>query len=960
MGVLGRLAARSLARNRVRTAVSAVGIALACALVTAVLTTVVSMTAALERRTAADEGSWQVEVSEITRAGFDKLAQDDRVAHHLEVAELGCLDMGKVNAADYGRWLFLKTWPENPADEALIATPQILSGRAPAAPGEIALPNYLEGVELAPCGLAATGALGIGSEVTFDLGTRTVTNEAGSYTGTSATGSIYNPDEQSVFTQDLGQRTYTVVGFFRSWGVSATKAMSGNTALAWPEEGDIAGALDDGSEATCVFSVLDARRATDATALSDDYALDEALSGGTVLHSSLLRWQGVTGDSSLWNTLYAIAGVLAAVIVVAGVSLVYNSFAISVAERTRQFGLLASLGASRRQLRRSVVAEALMLAAVGIPVGIVLGLVGCVAIFHLTGEGLAGMLGADSYGISVSVVVAPGAIALSAALALVTVLVSAWVPAVRASRVSAVDAIRQTQDVRLTRRERRKLARTRRYRHGASPRQELRARGLAARLFGVPGLIAHRNLSRATSKGRVTVAALAVSVALLIISGSIGEVLGYASGTTLDTQGDVDLSVRVDATSAPGADGVAVRSEGDVDGAAFARALEDLLAEAGELAEGRALGSAVSYIEDIWVPATMAADGSDGAAAGALADGSIPETAEVRFVDDATWRAWIAELGLSEDEFCNPDAPRAVALNAYRRVDEEGVWTTYRPLDAPGEVYALEFADIPDHHIFGLASDADGTTAVRYLNEDGTGEIYVPLEEGVVARTPITVGALAETAPAGVSTSSDPVYILPSSAIALARDLDFYTGALYFSCDGDAAAASELEQDIDKLAADHPELDCTFDNVAQEKTQARMMASTVQTFISCFSVICGLIAVANAFNTLTNSLILRRREFAVLRSVGMGGKAFRRMVAYECASYAVRGYLIGLALAAVVTALLTQSMRTSYASYAFHLPLPEVAASAAIVAAVMLLSVIYALRRTHAASVVEALRDDEV
>ena len=179
------------------------------------------------------------------------------------------------------------------------------------------------------------------------------------------------------------------------------------------------------------------------------------IDGASAVHSTLIRWMGATPDTAIWNTLYQIAGILAAVVVVAGVSLVYNSFAISVAERTRQFGLLSSLGASRRQLRRTVLVEALIIGGIGIPAGLLLGLAGCFVVFGLLGDGIAALSG----GAAASVVVSPVALGIAVLLSLVTLLVSAWVPAIRASRVSAVDAIRQAQDVHLTRRARRALRR---------------------------------------------------------------------------------------------------------------------------------------------------------------------------------------------------------------------------------------------------------------------------------------------------------------------------------------------------------------------------------------------------------------------------------------------------------------------------------------------------------------------
>ena len=128
----------------------------------------------------------------------------------------------------------------------------------------------------------------------------------------------------------------------------------------------------------------------------------------------------------------------------------------------------------------------------------------------------------------------------------------------------------------------------------------------------------------------------------------------------------------------------------------------------------------------------------------------------------------------------------------------------------------------------------------------------------------------------------------------------------------------------------------------------------------CFSIIMALIAVANVFNTLANSIILRTREFAVLKSVGMGNRAFARMLTYECVSYAVRGLLIGLAAAAAVAWALHQATAMTFAGTTFSLPWSYVGAAVGVVLAVLALSVAYALARARAGSIVEALRDDAI
>ena len=178
-----------------------------------------------------------------------------------------------------------------------------------------------------------------------------------------------------------------MVGFYRSYGFSSTRALQGNSVYVYPSGDEVEDALADASDATCVYSILTTHDPQDALTIADELSADiDPQAGGVATHTSLLRWQGVTGSSEVWNTLYMIAGVLAVVIAVAGVSLVYNSFAISVAERTRQFGLLASLGASKRQLRRTVLTEALVIGVVGIPAGLALGVAGCAVVFGLLGD----------------------------------------------------------------------------------------------------------------------------------------------------------------------------------------------------------------------------------------------------------------------------------------------------------------------------------------------------------------------------------------------------------------------------------------------------------------------------------------------------------------------------------------------------------------------------------------------
>ena len=388
------------------------------------------------------------------------------------------------------------------------------------------------------------------------------------------------------------------------------------------------------------------------------------------------------------------------------------------------------------------------------------------------------------------------------------------------------------------------------------------------------------------------------------------------------------------------------------------RALARFYEDAQGVEGARTNGYTTSYVADALVPTGML--NSDAANLDSTmtphADGSWYGSVYLDFVDGATWKAYASELGLDPSEFCDPAHPRAIAVNSYD-INNGMTYANYRPFTGTGTIESLEFADLDGRFVSSIEDDPSGGLCALYYDDKGD-EQYLPYDEAVAGEQGIEVGALADYPPDCVTSSGTLQLILPASAIDLATNAGYLRASMSLDTEGDAERANRAQDALEKIAADYPELDVTYTNVADAKLQARLMATTVNTFIFLFAVITGLIAVANVFNTLANALILRRREFAVLRSIGMGGRAFRRMIAYECASYALRGFLIGFALAALASVGLYQAMVLSYSTYEFSLPWLQVGVSVAVVLVVILVSVVYALRRAGSSNLVEALRAD--
>ena len=952
---------RSLAVNRVRTAVTVVGVALATGLLAAVLVSVTSLRAALITQACASGGVWQAGFTYEDAEKIDELRA--ATGEHLDRLalrrDLGAAALSAESAEKSGTYLGVLSLPEEQAGTArsagddqyaVIPKPTVAEGRLPERTGEIALPAYLQGAELTAgpsdisgieAGAVSEGKLEVGSTISLALGQR--------HDGTDPThrwhsgASLMDGETLS----DVGEpRTYTVVGFVETDYETGSAAFVCYDEPAATASGEVAG--------TAYFSTIGYESAGQ---IGD--ALASAGIDSWSYNTTLLIYQGLDRGRAIIDSLAQIAAVLAVVIMVAAVSLISGAFTISISERTRQFGLLSSLGASRRQLRRTVLVEAAILGLVGIPLGLALGVGGAAVAFALTADGWTAMLRETT---SVSPVVAPGDLALAVGLSAVTLLASAFAPALRASRVSAVDAIRSSADVRPSRRLRRIFARRRTALDDLSADRR-RPRGLAARLGGMPAFLARRTLAVSAGKQRVSVIALAVSVALLVTAGLVSDYLHGATGY-IDT-GTADLMVYL-----------------------FAETDEDYVPTGDLVAQANGLVERAEQIDGVETASVTSQGsvafsvGADGVSASSLdtfaqespygayyLDATGYGSANVVLLDDATWRALAESLGLSDAER-DPAALSCVVLNA-ADVTNSDTYGTVRPFTGSSgtiELYADPESMTSDQW---LGPADDGAFGILTVDEDtGVTVMVTPASElGMTAVAQVPVAAYAESLGDAVSFSTDeltvnaPNVIMPARAMAASgadetvrRGMSSSTVYATLSPGADDAETLDALEEALEGIGDYGSLG-TY-NLIELARQNRAMELTVNVFLYCFVAITLAISVANVFNTIASGLMLRTREFATLQSAGMGRRSFRRMIVIECSDFALKGLIGGVMLATLINYALFQAMSASISTLVLEMPWGHVAVAFAVVVAVLAVSAGYALRKTHAMNLVEALRSD--
>ncbi len=979
MNAMLRFTLRSLRANRARTLVTIGGVALAAALLTAVLTSFTSLQSMLYRTEMSTAGTWMAQVEGNALEPLQKEAEAALASGQIsDVAYLQDMGFGELTEAQrsiYGIYLPIAGFS---GDIETLCAIEPSEGRLPEAPGEILLFDTWRTSE---------DGLQIGDTLTLPVGERvavaapgkeTASEMAGvpadgNYTGdaesdermiedgtvlNSSIGYLDAASDDGVFNEELRntrERTYTVVGFYDHAGPVAINNC-GMLALTCDSS------RDEAAGYVSAYVTMDNVSSTDEVkerleeAFPDHYA---------ELHMGLLRYMGVRTDSSIWDTFFGVVAILATVITVACISLIYNAFAISVAERTRQFALLASVGASQRQRRYAVLVEALAVALVGIPLGVLVGIGGCAATFAALGPTLAEVFGASDAGFKLAV--EPWVLLLGAALTLVTVLLSAFVPAWRAGRANIIEALRGGQNARASERG---ALRAERAAQGALWRN----RGLAGRLFGVGGTLARINEKRGASKSTAASVSLALAIVLLLTAGSLSTFLGTLANVAggAEPAGDVAVMAMLVSKEYAADDGAEPTPQAVTEAANARFAAEADIFAGGyealkEVPDTEPLGWTLSGPAPIIVPEAMAGAAmhtTDAIQGGPMADGNYGAMAIITYLDDASFDSFAAESGLDAAAYHDPDHPRVIGVS--QTYGNDG--SMYKLMDVlagPGTVEVLTGAvcDGQPASRFDISYEEGGVAFEPYVT-DGAGRVKAVTGETALATVSLDVAAVVPTGPDAVEASgSTGVQLVAPRSLAATQGFGM-TGpsfrAFFNTPEGSSGEAGQALVDrLGDYLHEQPDADPSFLSMmdyAGNRNNNRMLALVVNVFCLLFTVILALIALGNVFNTVTNSLILRRREFAVMRSVGMSDRQFRRMIADECTAWCIRGLVPGIIISACVSFLLYRAVAMSMQGMAFALPWTYLALAFALTAAAVAISVGYGMHRCKADNVVEALR----
>ncbi len=901
MNVFHKFVRKSLAKNRTRTIVTIIGIILSMALFTAVIEGAYSGIMFMINCEVETHGPWHGYYTNLSETGVkENLSSRPEIDQASEFSLVGWADIGSSNK--YKPYLVVKS-----AGDGLenLINIRLLSGRMPENSSEILLPNHL----------ASNGKViyEVGDTLTISVGERTLDGMPIS----EAVPFNTELDEEII---DQTEVTYTVVGTYERLDYTVEEySCPGYTAITRN--------ADTESE-TVFFTVKNPRKFY-------DFISSVGIVGDLYEHSDLLNLYGTVNNANLTTVIYGFAGILCALIAFGSISLIYNAFSISVSERTKQFGILKSVGATKKQIRASVFYEALFLDLLAVPIGLLLGCGGIGLTLYLLKDAFSSMT-PEGVTTTIHIVIAPIPLAVAALICVITTFISAWVPANRAMRIPVMEAIRQTNDVNVR-------------------GKDVRTSRLTAKLFGFEGMMAAKNFKRNRKRYRATIVSLFLSIVLFISASSFCAYLNDSVDGVMTPGIEADICYEI------------FFNEEDVP----SKDVHNLLLSAEGVTSG-------FYANETSLTVMAAPEIYDKSYLNYMPEDSVQEVGKfcmLCFVNDDNFRDICKDNNINAEDYFDSTSPKALLQNHSVVGRAEGAndqlkWYEFNfvdPLKIPCTLYSNGIKEISGY-VNLFCEETDGKREYIYYSIDymeaywstHDDESEMDLSEALIlSEEEATIVKDYEIA--GVINKIP--YALPNNRILIVYPLSMQQYILDEPMSTmfvyKASNHQKAYDDMKKMLDDHHLDSSTLIDTAKTNESNRMFVTIINIFSYGFIILIALISVANVFNTISTSITLRRREIAMLKSIGMSKKSLKKMMSFECLTYGLKSIVWGLPVSVLVTYAIYRVTDVAF-SMSFYIPWQSIVIAAGSVFIVVFSTMIYATSKVNKDNPIDALKNESI
>lgn len=916
MNLMKKLTLKNLKLNRKRTIVTIVGIILATALLSALVTLVSSFQYSMIEYQKQKDGDFHVKFSGVKMSELSEFKNNRNIESTFETMGMGFAKLNGCKNEDKP-YAYVMATDEAGFEKGCF---NLIEGRMAKNEDEIVVPRHLK----------TNGRIDIkvGDEITLDIGKRYDSN-----TESVISENIAYEHEAETLTDTVTKR-YKVVGIMERPGYGMEDySAAGYTFVTYSDE---LAAIDNGtkseaSEADTTLTVysrytqkaLRNKDAVTADIIGVDEKLFEKSNNSSVemsaeesdrflkemenakydiyMNGFLISYECVFPIDGSFKALFTVAAVVALIIILTSVYCIKNSFNISITEKIRQYGMLASVGATRRQIKSSVKTEAAMLGVVGIPVGTMSGILASFILVKVVNALSAGWLNfALSFHTSLP------ALILAVILSIATIYFSATGSARRAAKVTPLEAIRNTKEIKIK-------------------SSKLKTPAIIGRIWGIGGVISYKNIKRNNKKYRTTVTSIVIcSVTFIVISYFMSmafSVVGmsYASadyniGINMSCKKDINIDIEKLSKLVSGIEGV-----------------DDCLVGAGYDFDVRK----PKYTKEYGEYCRQVYDNSE----------DVSQMFLITVLDDKSYDKYASDAGIKNA------AAGAILVN-------KGTFDVYNEnslkyVKKEMELYKYKAGDTIEcgYNVYDDASSDDNAVEsdTESSIEDNSGYIdEETINNGVRKTLDVTIAGVTDKVPIGYSSYSYATLLFMNkkgfeSLWADGKSNELKQRYVSYSAYVVAENADEYQDTLEKETEGNPEysqISFYVSNLDKQMRDEKSLFTLLGVFAYGLIVVIALIGITNIINTLSTGMELRSREFATLRSIGMTDKQFAGMVRLESVFISVKALVIGVPLGILISYLLCAIMNRMDGAIIYEPPYKAI-----ILCIVVVIMLIYAIMK---------------
>lgn len=606
------------------------------------------------------------------------------------------------------------------------------------------------------------------------------------------------------------------------------------------------------------------------------------------INNELLSYEGASLDDETLKTIYGLGAFIMGIVLVSSVFVIRNGFAISITERLKQYGMLSSIGATKKQIKKSVYFEGFILGIIGIPLGILSGVFAIYILVNVVNYILKDYVSSGSLlTYSMSWV----AIVVSVIVSIVTIWLSCRRSAKKASKITPIEAIRSSEDVKLK-------------------AKKIKCPKIITKIFKTGGEIAYKNLKRSKKKYRTTVISIIVSVVIFIAISSFIQ-YGFKMSSSYYTEKNYNYVVYA-YTTASNEDKEKFAEEQ----AKNYKMLTDIsnLPDIGEFSINKTNAFEINMDEKHESELTDYGKDVKARYEEPEEDGEKIDTINVISLSKDVYKRYLKKIGRNYETY----KEGAILIDNNITYDEKGK-------RIQGSMYIWKKGDT----VTGKINDKEYNIKI-------------------VAKT--------EERPNGVENlyNTHAYFIVSEEFI---NKTGYISASLYTQSNDTEKLDKEIEQYKKENNLTNSNLN-TF-NMEESIKAENAIVLVISIFLYGFIGVITLIGITNIFNTITTNMNLRKKEFAMLKSIGMTKKEFNRMIRLESIFYGVKsliiGIPIGIALSYGMYKVFKNSMEMEYV-----LPYKAIAVAVIFVAVIIGIIMKYSMSKINKQNIIETIRNDNI